>query len=224
MSFKVINTEIGSQLVIVFEADGVKTKIQSEVVPELKVYYAGELLFRTYPDGIVLNPEPGVYVHKWTPENAGQYKLVWSFVVGGVTYPNEEYIFVLENVSSQENEDDGPDIALSKVCKVHWDFLTPGGKFKKGVFVRFEPTYDADSVVADGYSIGPETAESDANGHLEMYLIRGLKGMLSITGSGVVREVEIPDQNSISLADLMSTGEDSFEVQTPKYYEAPRRS
>lgn len=224
MSFKVINTATTTQLTIAFTADGVVSYQQADSTPELRVYYGGSLLFRTMPDKVVLNPNPGVYTHEWIPEDAGQYTLTWYFAVNGVSYTQSEVIFVLENATTTTTDGDEPDVALSNVCRVTGTFITSGGKFRKGIQVRFSPSYDPHGNTSSGFVVDDITSETDASGQLDMFIMRNLEGLLTITGVGLSRRVKIPDQSSIDIFELASLGRDSFEMQTPKYYEAPRRS
>jgi len=224
MSFKVKDSEITTKLVISFRADGAVTYQQADETPELRAYHGGSLVFRTQPTGVVLNPLPGNYTHAWTPTKAGQYVLTWYFTLNGTSYTQSENIFVLENATVTATEGDEPDVALSSVCRVTGTFIDAGGNFRKGVQVRFSPAYDPHANNNNGFIVDDITSETDANGALDMFIMRGIEGLLTITGVGLSRRVKIPNQSSVDIFELASLGLDSFEVQTPQYYEAPRRS
>lgn len=225
MSFKVINTEIITTLTIQFTTGSTTSRLQADSTPVLKVYKAGALVFRSdSPGRVVLNPNPGIYTHAWTPTESGQYKLVWSFEVSSTSYTQEESIFVLENATSTGTDADEPDVDLSHVCRVTGTFLDSGGNYRKGIQVRFSPSYDPHANTSQGFIVDDITAVTDGAGGLDMFIMRGIEGLLTITGVGLSRRVKIPDQSSIDIFELASLGRDSFEMQTPKYYEAPRRS
>ncbi len=225
MSFKVVNTEIITNLTIQFTTGSTTSRIQADGTPVLKVYKSGSLVFQSdSPGKVVLNPNPGIYTHAWTPTSAGQYKLVWSFKINTVNYSQEESIFVLENATSSGTPADDPDVDLSHVCRVTGTFLDSGGNYRKGIQVRFSPSYDPHANTSQGYVVDDITAITDATGKLDMFIMRGIEGLLTITGVGLSRRVTIPNQTTIDIFELASLGMDTFEVQTPKYYEAPRRS
>lgn len=225
MSFKVVNTEIITNLTIQFTTGSTTSRLQADGTPVLKVYRSGSLVLRSdSPGGVVLNPNPGIYTHAWTPTQSGQYKLVWSFAVNSVNYTQEEAIFVLENATVSGTEADEPDVDLSHVCRVTGTFLDSGGNYRKGIQVRFSPSYDPHANTNQGYVVDDITSVTDATGSLDMFIMRGIEGLLTITGVGLSRRVKIPNQATIDIFELASLGMDSFEVQTPTYYEAPRRS
>jgi hypothetical protein len=117
-----------------------------------------------------------------------------------------------------------PDVAAGNLCTVTGTFLTADGSYLPGIYVRFSPDLETARVTALGF-IGKEaTATSNASGQLSLTLIRGLTGLLSITGSDLVRRVTIPDQAAIDIFDLASTGADLLEVQELELVELPRRS
>lgn len=225
MSFKVINTQIITNLTIQFTTGSTTSRLQADTTPVLKVFKDGSLLFRSdSPGKIVLNPNPGVYTHAWTPTASGQYKLVWSFSVNSTEYSQEEAIFVLENATASATEADEPDVDLSHVCRVTGTFLDSGGNYRKGIQVRFSPSYDPHANTSQGYVVDDITSVTDATGSLDMFIMRGIEGLLTITGVGLSRRVKIPNQSTIDIFKLAGLGRDSFEVQVPTYYEAPRRS
>lgn len=224
MSFKVKDTEITTRLVISFTSEGVISYQQADSTPELRVYYGGSLEFRTMPTGVVLNPLPGNYTHAWTPTKSGQYVLTWYFSLNDVEYTQSETIFVLENATVSATAGDEPDIALDKVCRITGTFIDSGGNYRSGIQVRFSPSYDPHANTSQGFIVDDITSVTDATGSLDMFIVRGIEGLLTITGVGLSRRVKIPDQATIDIFNLASLGMDSFEVQTPTYYEAPRSS
>jgi hypothetical protein len=116
------------------------------------------------------------------------------------------------------------DLDASQLCEVTARFYTADGDGVEGVYVRFSPTRTAEAFTSTGIFSNDTTAESDATGRLRMFLARGLEGMLTITGVGIVRQVTVPDVASITLEDLVAIGDDLLEVQTPQFTKLPRRS
>ena len=117
-----------------------------------------------------------------------------------------------------------PDVDVSNLCTVTGTFLDAGGSFLPGVYVRFSPDLETSRVTSLGF-IGKEvTATSNSSGQISMTLVRGLTGLLSITGSDLVRRVTIPDQATVDLFALASTGRDLLEVQELELIDLPRRS
>ena len=117
-----------------------------------------------------------------------------------------------------------PDIDSSNLCSLTATFLTAGGTFLSGVLVRFSPDLGAGKVSSVGFIGEDVTGTSDATGQISLPVIRGLTGLLSVSGTDIVRRVTIPDQASIDLFELASTGDDLLEVQELELIELPRRS
>jgi hypothetical protein len=69
---------------------------------------------------------------------------------------------------------------------------------------------------------------TDENGRAEFLLVRGLRCTVSITGTSIVRDIEVPTDPSVNVFDLLgadvSTNEDVFKVQVPDIITAERRS
>lgn len=117
-----------------------------------------------------------------------------------------------------------PDVGLDNVCLVTHTFYDAGGDALGGVYVRFSPEIPPEQSTTLGYIAECVTAETGSDGVLSMYLMRGMTGMLAITGTSLVREVTVPDATSVDLMDLIAASEDLFEVQDTEFFELPRRS
>jgi hypothetical protein len=68
------------------------------------------------------------------------------------------------------------------------------------------------------------TAASNNNGEVSFSVVRGLVGLLAISGTDLVRRVTIPNQGTVDIFELSSTGLDLLEVQELTLIELPRRS
>ena len=55
-----------------------------------------------------------------------------------------------------------------------------------------------------------------------MNLLRGMVGTITVTGIGLVREVTIPDADTVDLFDLVSDTQDLLEVQDIDFVTLPR--
>jgi len=119
---------------------------------------------------------------------------------------------------------DPPEIGLENVCKITHTFYKADGTPHLGVYVRFGPEVAPDRITAEGLITQIAEATSDETGYFEMNVIRGAKGLLAVTGVGIVRRVEIPNQTTIDLLDLVATTDDLYEVQRPQFVVLPRRS
>ena len=118
-----------------------------------------------------------------------------------------------------------PDIGSAHMCRITHRFLFAQGDGIHGVYVRFSPNTAVDRLYALGMIVCDDSsAVSDENGELVLDLIRGLRGTLSISGAGIVREVTIPGVATIDLLELVSQSDDLLEIQRPGYYVLPRRS
>lgn len=123
------------------------------------------------------------------------------------------------------HEDPTPDVDLSTMCKVTHTFITAGGKFMPGVYVRFRPNLMPTQTLPPGTPAREVSAVSDANGELCIYMVRGLTGLLAISGIGLVREVTVPDSPTVDLFDLIPGTQDILEVQDmTNFIDLPRRS
>lgn len=116
------------------------------------------------------------------------------------------------------------DIGTENVCTVSGTFIDAAGNYLSGVKVRFSPDIETARVTGVGFVGEDVTATSSALGVASFTAVRGLTGLLAISGSDLVRRVTIPDQASVDLFELVSTGADLLEVQELELVELPRRT
>lgn len=135
---------------------------------------------------------------------------------------------VVADVEGVQGEDypvpEAPAAGVENLCLVTARFFDSAGNPFQGVYIRFTPQLHTDRALPLGFIARDVTAVSDANGYCSFYLFRGLKGKLTITGIGLVREIEVPDTNTIALDELVSYTQDPFEVQDNDFIELPRSS
>lgn len=224
MALRVTGEAITTTLTIEFtDGNASTTRYNADATPTAKLYLGGTLI-STISGSDVTNATTGVYSITWTPADPGQYQIVWSFAVSDISYTQDEDVFVLAAASTSVTPSGSADIGNDNVCTVSGTFIDAAGDYKKDVLVRFSPITVQQEHTSYGYVAGDVTAASNADGLVTFNVVRGLFGMLSISGIGVVRRVTIPEQASVDLFELAATGDDLLEVQTPSFYELPRRS
>lgn len=114
---------------------------------------------------------------------------------------------------------------MSDTCTLVAHFTDASGEPFQGVYAKFTPTRDVEAIKSGLVAVREVSASSDEEGNLELTLLQGLTGTLSITGIGIVRKVTVPTQDTCSLEDLIDVDGDSpFQVQAPVFVELPRSS
>lgn len=75
---------------------------------------------------------------------------------------------------------------------------------------------------------GPQTRMTDANGHVEFLLVRGVAVTVAVSGTNIVRDILVPEDSSVAVFGLLdpsvSPSDDVFVVQRPDIVYAERRS
>jgi len=80
-----------------------------------------------------------------------------------------------------------------------------------------------------GFNVGLNRAPigtivTDSIGEGELLLVRGLRLKVVIDGTSVIREIVVPDTDEFDLLALMGTAADPFDIQTPEFNLALRRT
>lgn len=231
MTERILNFEILMTLLVAQkDAEGISTPTDADDVPVLEIVRNG-VPVNTAEVAVVLAPESGTYTCAWTPTAVGLHVLTWTFLVGGVELTSTERVDVVSDAGGTsdsslpaETVPTIPDLGESKTCRVVGQFYDASGNGIPGIFVRFTPDHGTTSFLSSGVVAAEVTTVSDAAGVIELYLVRGITGMLAITGVGIVRHVTIPSTGRIDIRDLADSGDDLLTVQTPKFYMLPRRS
>ena len=223
MAFQATGVQATATLEIRFtNLSGNQYAVSADSSPTLTVYFGGSAVTT------VTNPTNtgiGDYEAPWTPSTAGEYTVEWSFTVDGTDYTSSDSIFALDPTpASSSSSAATPDVGGVNTCAVTGTFITSAGNFKSGVYVRFSPDIETARRTGVGFIIEDVTATSGADGEVSFNVVRGITGLLSISGTDLVRRVTIPDQSSVDLFDLASTGDDLLEVQELELIELPRRS
>jgi len=232
-SERTLNSEVTTELSIVQRDESQnEVAVDADETPTAEIRRLGVVVF-TIEAGSVTHGGTGAYSFTWTPTHTGLHVITWSFTVGGDDYESEEKVSIVvevEGTSDSDGEDTGDsedvssDLGTSQTCTVTAQFYDAGGKAQKGVYVRFTPDRDTEAFLTSGVVATETTAESDDDGYLEMTLVRGLSGTLSVTGLGLVRQVTVPNLGSTTLKNLVENGDDPLEVQRPRFKPLPRRS
>jgi hypothetical protein len=116
------------------------------------------------------------------------------------------------------------DVDPAQLCELTATFIDAGGTYLNGVRVRFSPALSTGQISGVGFVGEDVTAASEEDGSFSMLVVRGLTGLLTVSGTDLVRRVIIPDQETIDVFELLSTGTDLLEVQELELVELPRRS
>lgn len=90
--------------------------------------------------------------------------------------------------------------------------------------MRFTPAFGTTSITDLGIISRESTVQTDTQGRLEMYLLKGQRGTIAISNLGLVREVEIPDAAEVDIFALMATAADPLAVQVADTRPLIRRS
>lgn len=179
----------------------------------------------SFPASDVSHPGLGTYRVSWTPQIAGSYVIVWTFLVDGSSFENRESFTVVrvtsDNTATEQQE---PSVGYGNTCKVTGTFLSARGDYQVGVHVRFTPKFGTTSITNLGIISRESTVQTDTQGRLEMYLLKGQLGTIAISNLGLVREVEIPDAAEIDIFELMATADDPLAVQIADTRPLIRRS
>ena len=222
MAFQVTGEATTSTLTIQFSSDsGGNFLVDADSLPTLTITLSSAVVTT------ITNPtksSTGIYEASWTPAVAGEYTLTWSFAVSGTNYTSTDTVFALDPSTVSGSVTGAPDIGSANTCVVSGTFLTSGGDYKSGIYVRFSPDIESARLTGHGFAVSDVTAVSGTNGIVSFSVVRGLTGLLSISGTDLVRRVTIPDASSANLFDLASTGDDLLEVQELELLELPRRS
>lgn len=117
-----------------------------------------------------------------------------------------------------------PAAGVDNLCLLSGTFFDAGGNPFQGIYIKFTPILHEERMTSVGFVARDITAQTDANGYVSFYIFRGLRGILSITGLGTVREVTIPDTAAASIFDVISATQDPFEIQKLDFVELPRSS
>ena len=92
--------------------------------------------------------------------------------------------------------------------------------------ISFYPVHEPLQV--DGFQIAltrkPLSVTTDNAGHAEVTLVRGLKVRVVFEGTGLIREIVVPNQSSFDLLTEISTSVDPYDAKTLGLPAAPRRT
>lgn len=112
----------------------------------------------------------------------------------------------------------------TSLCTVTAHFVRADGSDMKGVLVRFTPATATDRPQGSAFVSSEITVESDEDGLVSMTLVRGMHGLLAVTGIPLFREVTVPDAPTADLFDLVADAPDPLEPTTVEVIDLPRRS
>ena len=117
-----------------------------------------------------------------------------------------------------------PEAGVDNLCLLSGKFFDAGGNPFKGLYIAFTPIRHEERTTPVGFVARGITAQTDEEGYVSLYVFRGLRGILTLTGLGIVREVVIPDTASADIFDVISATQDPFEIQKLDFVQLPRSS
>lgn len=221
MTFKAVDVETTSILTIQFTSSAGSTfRVNADSTPTLTISFGGSVVETITT---ATNTSTGVYEAPWTPANAGEYSLTWEFEVNGVPYTATDNVFAFDHASSVDVPD-APDVGTANTCLITGRFIDASGDYLKGVYVRFSPNIESARKMGIGFVAEDVTAVSNISGLVSFNVVRGIEGLLAISGTALVRNVTIPNTASVDLFELAATGADLLEVQELELVPLPRRS
>lgn len=221
MSFKAVGVATSSILTIQFTSStGSAFRVNADSTPTLIIRRDGELVSTITT---ATNTEIGVYEAPWTPASAGQYDLTWTFLVSEVSYTATDTVFAFDHASSVDVPD-APDVGSANTCLITGRFIDASGNYLPGVYVRFTPSLESARKQGVGFIAADVDAVSNQSGLVSFNVVRGIEGLLAISGTSLVRTVTIPNQETIDLFELSSTGADLLQIQELELVPLPRRS
>lgn len=180
---------------------------------------------KAFTSSEITHPATGMYTATWTPTVAATYRIVWSFLIDGTVFQQTE-VFTVFSVTTETGggNTSEPQVGYGNTCRVTATFLDARGDGVVGVHVRFTPRFTASVFQSLGVLAREVTAQSYTGGVFSMYLMRGMAGTLAVSGLGVVREITIPDVETVDLFELLSAAPEPLTVQTVVTTPLPRRT
>jgi len=171
-----------------------------------------------------------------TRVTAGHYRVtVPAQSVGGTLYDTWVYrpfvgadllrwtgsVFVTEIAASEGDPapttEDSPDVPSENLCTLSATFYGVSGFGVKNVVVRFSPETASFSALAGSMIVQDVEVLSDAEGQVSFQLVRGVRGMLTVSHLGVSRIVTVPDADTADITELLAAAEDLLSVQLPTF-------
>ena len=107
------------------------------------------------------------------------------------------------------------------------DLVDGAGIAVAGQAVTFWSVYEV--IEVDTFQVGIQrkpiaTITTDPTGHAEVKLVRGLRIKVVFEGTSIIREFVVPDVDNFDLLDQLSSSPDPFDIRTPDFHLALRRT
>lgn len=93
--------------------------------------------------------------------------------------------------------------------------------------ITISNAFDPDAFIVSSHGVFGRKVEfyTDASGHGEVSLVMGSVVDVTISGTGITRQITVPSSGStFDLLDAISVADDLFQIQTPEFPDAIRRS
>jgi len=149
----------------------------------------------------------------------------------GDFYYKAQFYSTLTGVASVDSDpfkgDPGTVVGAENLSLAQVDLVDGSGIAIAEQAITFWSVYEV--IEADAFVVGIQrspivTIVTDASGHAEVKLVRGLKIKVVFEGTSIIREFTVPDEDSFDLLDQLSSSPDPFDLREPDFHLALRRT
>ena len=149
--------------------------------------------------------DPGSYVAKCF--KAGVSVSDQAFTVISSSSPTQSFTIEAETVAVSAPS--APDL-----CRLYADFIDQAGSAVAGFKVTVTNLFSDQSDSSSGLSIvgNSVTYETNSLGHVEFDIVIGAKIQISLVGTGLTREITVPNQATGNILTLLGDASDPFKV------------
>jgi len=169
----------------------------------------------------------GRYLMRWVVpalQSLGTYEIRWRFKETAAS----EYLYHTEEFEIAVPPDSFtyPSVIASDTVQVYVDLVDARGVPVEGQTISIHSLNKP--LAKSGYHVAmsraPIALKTDAAGHAEANLVKGLEVRVVFEGTSYVRDLKIPETGPVDLLTLLSTSKDIFDVVTLDIPAAARSS
>jgi len=149
--------------------------------------------------------------------DAGDY--VAKCFKAGVSVSDQDITVASSSSSVQNFTISAQSVAVSapsspNLCRLYADFIDQAGSAVSGFKVTVTNLFSEQSASSSGLSIvgNSNTYESNSLGHVEFDVVIGAKIQIALVGTGLTREITVPDQATGNILTLLGDASDPFTV------------
>ncbi|MEC8306383.1 MAG: hypothetical protein VXZ72_00790 [Chlamydiota bacterium] len=182
-------------------------------------------------------PIPGMLVNVWnststtlltysTTDSLGQISFsidpgdyVAKCFKAGVSVSDQAFTVTSSSSSVQNFTISAETVAVAapsapNLCRLYADFINQAGSAVTGFKVTVTNMFSDQASSSSGLSIvgNSVTYESNSSGHVEFDIVIGAKIQIALVGTGLTREITVPDQATANILTLLGDASDPFTV------------